>query len=78
MARAATTKGQTRIQREKTELILDAALEVFSTYGYRGSTLDQIADADLILHVGVFCSWLFSVEASIVCLLCIGLVRKPI
>ena len=43
MARAATTKGQTRIQREKTELILDAALEVFSTYGYRGSTLDQIA-----------------------------------
>lgn len=43
MARAASTKGQTRIQREKTEQILDAALEVFSTYGFRGSTIDQIA-----------------------------------
>ncbi len=37
--------GPTRIQREKRELILDAALEVFSTHGFRGSTLDQIADA---------------------------------
>ncbi len=43
MARAASTKGQTRIQRQKTEEILEAALEVFATYGYRGSTLDQIA-----------------------------------
>jgi len=43
MARAASTKGQTRIQREKTELILEAALEVFATYGFRGSTIDQIA-----------------------------------
>ena len=43
MARAASTKGKTRIQREKTEQILDAALEVFSTYGFRGSTIDQIA-----------------------------------
>lgn len=43
MARAASTKGQTRIQREKTEQILEAALEVFSAYGFRGSTIDQIA-----------------------------------
>lgn len=43
MARAASTKGQTRIQKEKTEQILEAALEVFATYGYRGSTIDQIA-----------------------------------
>jgi len=43
MARAASTKGQTRIQREKTEEILQAALEVFATYGFRGSTIDQIA-----------------------------------
>lgn len=43
MARAASTKGPTRIQREKTEEILEAALEVFATYGYRGSTIDQIA-----------------------------------
>ena len=43
MARAAGTKGQTRIQREKTEQILNAALNVFSTYGFRGSTIDQIA-----------------------------------
>jgi len=45
MARAAASKTQTRIQREKTERILMAALEVFSTYGYRGSTIDQIATA---------------------------------
>ncbi len=43
MARAAASKTQTRIQREKTEQILTAALEVFSTYGFRGSTIDQIA-----------------------------------
>jgi len=43
MARAASTKRPTRIQREKTEAILEAALEVFATYGFRGSTLDQIA-----------------------------------
>ncbi len=43
MARAASTKGQTRIQREKTEQILEAALEVFASHGYRGSTIDQIA-----------------------------------
>ncbi|MFK5997700.1 MAG: TetR family transcriptional regulator C-terminal domain-containing protein [Rhodobacterales bacterium] len=43
MARAASTKGKTRIQREKTEEILEAALEVFATYGFRGSTIDQIA-----------------------------------
>lgn len=43
MARAAATKGQTRIQKEKTGQILEAALDVFATYGYRGSTIDQIA-----------------------------------
>jgi TetR/AcrR family transcriptional regulator len=34
---------KTRIQSENEELILDAALEVFSAYGYRGATVDQIA-----------------------------------
>jgi TetR/AcrR family transcriptional regulator len=34
---------KTRIQAQNEELILDAALEVFSTYGFRGSTVDQIA-----------------------------------
>jgi len=43
LARAAESKTPTRIQREKTGLILKAALEVFSTYGFRGSTIDQIA-----------------------------------
>ncbi|MEY8882451.1 TetR family transcriptional regulator C-terminal domain-containing protein [Donghicola sp. XS_ASV15] len=33
----------TRIQRKNTEAILEAALVVFSQYGFRGSTLDQIA-----------------------------------
>src|SRR5690554_3374450 len=42
---AENTKPVTRIQREKHELILEAALDVFSQYGFRGSTIDQIADA---------------------------------
>jgi TetR/AcrR family transcriptional regulator len=32
-----------RIRAANTGIILDAALEVFSAYGYRGSTVDQIA-----------------------------------
>jgi TetR/AcrR family transcriptional regulator len=35
----------TRIQREKQDAILRAALEVFSVQGFRGATIDQIADA---------------------------------
>ncbi|WP_421951235.1 TetR family transcriptional regulator C-terminal domain-containing protein [Pelagibacterium sp.] len=35
----------TRIQREKQEVILEAALDVFSQFGFRGSTIDQIAEA---------------------------------
>ena len=35
----------TRIQHEKREIILEAALEVFSTHGFRGATIDQIAEA---------------------------------
>jgi TetR/AcrR family transcriptional regulator len=42
-ARAAKTRKRTRIQAENEERILDAALEVFSTYGFRGATVDQIA-----------------------------------
>ncbi len=33
----------TRIKRANAKKILDAALDVFSTYGFRGSTIDQIA-----------------------------------
>ncbi|MGB8621434.1 MAG: TetR family transcriptional regulator C-terminal domain-containing protein [Paracoccaceae bacterium] len=36
---------QTRIQQRNTAAILEAALEVFSQHGFRGSTLDQIAQA---------------------------------
>lgn len=43
LPRASLTKKRTRIQAEKEEAILDAALEVFSTYGFRGATIDQIA-----------------------------------
>ncbi len=43
--RADTTKRKTRIQREKRESILDAALDIFSSYGFRGATVDQIATA---------------------------------
>ncbi|MGB0498880.1 MAG: TetR family transcriptional regulator C-terminal domain-containing protein [Rubricella sp.] len=38
------TAPRTRIQREKREAILEAALDVFSQHGFRGATLDQIAD----------------------------------
>ncbi|WP_296765148.1 TetR family transcriptional regulator C-terminal domain-containing protein [Sediminimonas sp.] len=37
-------KKRSRIQIRNRRLILDAALEVFSHQGYRGATLDQIAD----------------------------------
>ena len=43
--RAAETQRRTRIQAEKEEQILEAALEVFSRHGFRGSTIDQIAEA---------------------------------
>jgi TetR/AcrR family transcriptional regulator len=42
---ASAKKRRTRIQTEKRELILEAALEVFSAHGFRGSTIDQIAEA---------------------------------
>jgi TetR/AcrR family transcriptional regulator len=35
--------AKTRIQATNKEAILDAALEVFSAYGFRGTTVDQIA-----------------------------------
>ena len=43
--RAAKTQRRTRIQEEKEELILGAALDVFSVSGFRGTTIDQIAEA---------------------------------
>jgi TetR/AcrR family transcriptional regulator len=39
----ARVRPLTRIQREKQNLILEAALEVFSRHGFRGATIDQIA-----------------------------------
>jgi TetR/AcrR family transcriptional regulator len=41
----AKERPRTRIQREKQDVILDAALDVFSLHGYRGATIDQIAEA---------------------------------
>ena len=43
MPKAGAPKRKTRIQNRNESLILDAALEVFSAHGYRGSTVDQIA-----------------------------------
>lgn len=37
-------KPRTRIQERNTKAILEAGLEVFSQHGFRGATLDQIAD----------------------------------
>nr|WP_272212262.1 TetR family transcriptional regulator C-terminal domain-containing protein [Marinicella sp. W31]MDC2878174.1 TetR family transcriptional regulator C-terminal domain-containing protein [Marinicella sp. W31] len=42
--RAGRTQRRTRIQEAKEELILEAALDVFSSNGFRGATVDQIAD----------------------------------
>ncbi len=39
----AKQQGRTRIQKKNRATILEAALEVFSKFGFRGSTLDQIA-----------------------------------
>lgn len=38
------SRPKTRIQQKNSEAILEAALEVFSQAGFRGATLDQIAD----------------------------------
>ncbi len=38
-------KPRTRIQQKNTAAILEAALDVFSSRGFRGSTVDQIAKA---------------------------------
>lgn len=38
------TRPKTRIQQRNSETILEAALEVFSQQGFRGTTLDQIAE----------------------------------
>ena len=43
-ARATETQRKTRIQMENEERILDAALEEFSAHGFRGATIDRIAD----------------------------------
>ena len=42
-ARATKTLRRTRIQREKESIILDAALDIFSTHGFAGTTVDQLA-----------------------------------
>ncbi|HEY5817797.1 MAG TPA: TetR family transcriptional regulator C-terminal domain-containing protein [Mesorhizobium sp.] len=42
---AASARPLTRIQSEKRDVILEAALDVFSTHGYRGATIDQISEA---------------------------------
>lgn len=44
-ASAGKPRPQTRIQREKQDIILEAALDVFSQHGFRGATIDQIAEA---------------------------------
>lgn len=42
---AEAPRRRTRIQTEKRQIILNAALDVFSQHGFRGATIDQIADA---------------------------------
>lgn len=45
MAEITPQRPRTRIQRRNIGTILEAALEVFSAQGFRGATLDQIAQA---------------------------------
>ena len=42
--RRPAARQPTRIQKRNRQTILDAALEVFSQHGFRGATLDQIAE----------------------------------
>lgn len=49
-----TDQKPTRIQQKNRQKIIDAALEVFSTYGYRGSTIDQISQAAEMSKSSVF------------------------
>ncbi|MGI9371571.1 MAG: TetR family transcriptional regulator C-terminal domain-containing protein [Hyphomicrobiales bacterium] len=42
--KAKHSRKRTRIQERNEKRILDAGLEVFATFGFRGSTIDQIAD----------------------------------
>ncbi|MBV0912324.1 TetR family transcriptional regulator C-terminal domain-containing protein [Anianabacter salinae] len=44
MDKAVSRTPRTRIQARNREAILDAALDVFSQHGFRGATLDQIAE----------------------------------
>ena len=41
----AEPKKRTRIQERNRQAIMDAALDVFSRHGFRGATLDQLAEA---------------------------------
>ncbi len=41
---AGVSRPKTRIQKKNRQIILDAALDVFSTFGFRGTTIDQIAE----------------------------------
>lgn len=45
MSEVGKSRPLTRIQREKQDVILEAALDVFSLHGFRGATIDQIAEA---------------------------------
>lgn len=49
-----TDAKPTRIQQKNRQKIIDAALEVFSTYGYRGSTIDQVSQAAEMSKSSVF------------------------
>ena len=48
------TKKTTRIQRERREAILAAALDVFAEHGLRGATIDQIGEAAGMRKTNVF------------------------
>ncbi len=49
-----TDAKQTKIQLKNRQRIMDAALEIFSTFGYRGSTIEQIAQAAEMSKSSVF------------------------
>tara|TARA_Y100000746_G_scaffold207351_1_gene195631 strand:+ start:774 stop:1391 length:618 start_codon:yes stop_codon:yes gene_type:complete len=54
LSRSETTKKVTRIQRKKTTEVLDAALDVFSINGFRGSTIDMIAKRAGLSKANIF------------------------
>jgi len=72
--RAKSTQKPTRIQQEKTAAILEAALDVFSKRGFRGATLDLIAEKASLSKPNLL--YYFASKEALHAELLVGLMQK--